>query len=74
MVAVLREESGLIVRDRDAESVIQKLRKRGVEVVYTEQVEQWGEMADCCVFRETGRQCPFCECGGKNMRIRGGEG
>ncbi len=67
MAVALREESGMKVHDTDAESVIRRLRNHGVEVVYTAQVEQWGEMANCCVCRETGKQCPFCRCEGRNM-------
>lgn len=61
--------SGLKVTDSDGRAVIRRLREYGVEVVYTSQVEQWGEMANCCVYRETGKQCPFCACDGKNMRL-----
>ena len=55
-------ESDLKVTDADARRVILRLRERGAEVVYTTQVQQWGEMANCCVFHETGKVCPFCRC------------
>ena len=68
MAVALREESGMKVREADAESVIRRLRNHGVEVVYTAQVQQWGEMADCCVYHETGKVCPFCQCERKAAR------
>jgi hypothetical protein len=63
----LREVSGMKVEDADARDVILRLRKFGAEVVYTSQVDQWGEMANCCTYRETGKQCSYCRCHGKNM-------
>jgi hypothetical protein len=65
----LRGVSGMHVTDRDGEDVIRELRALGVMLVYTEQVEQWGEMGNCCVYQETGQQCPFCRCEGRNMKI-----
>ena len=64
----LRLVSGMKVTDADAQDVACRLRGLGVEIIYTSQVEQWGEMANCCVYQETGKKCPFCQCGGKNMR------
>ena len=58
---------GMKVSELSARRIILRLREMGAEVVYTSQVEQWGEMANCCVFRETGKKCPFCRCGGRNM-------
>ncbi len=57
------------VSDCDAKQVILAMRRMGVEVVYTSQVDQWGEMGNVCVYRETGKQCSFCRCDGKNMKI-----
>ena len=65
----LRDISGMNVSDHDGEEVIRGLRAQGVEVVYTAQVEQWGEMGHVCVYRDTGKQCPFCRCEGRNMKI-----
>ena len=63
----LRQDEGSKVTDRDAKRVILHLRRFGVEAVYTSQVEQWGEMANCCVYDETGKICPFCRCPRKEV-------
>ena len=56
------EVGGAKCSDLNGRRIILALRERGIEVVYSAQVQQWGEMGNVCVYHETGAVCSFCRC------------
>jgi hypothetical protein len=62
----IAEVGGIKCSDLNGRRVILALRDLGVEVVYTSQVQRWGEIGNVCVYHETGAVCSFCRCSRRN--------